>query len=155
MNCEKIKDGESLHILGNSIELGNWQTINSKKLEKTEKNSIFKLNLKTTNSTLTYKYIIKKEGVTVRWESENRKIQTKQKIEDKVEIQMTSDCKFGVHIIKLNTETIKTNLEKKNISMEFKPGMKTASTFQLPLIEFYSENFGDIDFKIILREEEK
>eukprot|EP01080_Neovahlkampfia_damariscottae_P002152 gene2152-2018_t len=152
--CDQIEKGESLHILGESEELGKWKNNFSQKLEKNE-NSEFKVSLKITSSILIYKYIIKKEGVTVRWEAENRKIETQKEIKDKVDIPMTSDCKFGVHVIKMNSDNIKTNLKLENIQMEFKPGKKTASTFNFPLMEFYSENFGDIDFKIILKQQEK
>jgi hypothetical protein len=157
-SCENLLEGESLHIIGNADELGNWDNENTKQLEKKE-NSLFTLKLSiASNSTLIYKYLIKKDGIIHKWEIENRIIQmdsTQQETKDKVETQMNSDSKFGQYLIKLNLDDVKTNLESKNIQIEINPGKTTFATFSENLCDLFNKNFEQLNFKLIFSEEKK
>jgi hypothetical protein len=158
VSCENLMEGESLHIIGNSDELGNWDNENTKQLEKKE-NSFFVLKLSVdSNSTLIYKYLIKKDGFIQKWEIENRTIKldsNQQEIKDTVETQMNADCKFGQYLIKLNLNDIKTNLESKNIQIEINPSKTTFATFSGNLCDLFNKDFSQMNFKLIFLEEKK
>ena len=73
IKCDETKFGEELYITGNTKELGNWNSNNSKKLmSDSKKFPIWESNQIsfTSNSNLEYKYIIKSSN-NVKWENFN------------------------------------------------------------------------------------
>ena len=73
IKCDETKFGEEVYITGNTKELGNWNSNNSKKLmSDSKKFPIWESNQITfnSNSNLEYKYIIKNSN-NVKWENFN------------------------------------------------------------------------------------
>jgi glucoamylase len=71
IKCDETKFGEELYITGNTKELGNWNSNNSKKLmSDSKKFPIWESNQISfnSNSNLEYKYIIKSSN-NVKWEN--------------------------------------------------------------------------------------
>ena len=117
IKCDETKFGEELYITGNTKELGNWNSNNSKKLmSDSKKFPIWESNQISfnSNSNLEYKYIIKSSN-NVKWEnfSGNRELNFS-KLENN-NFYLINDGKFNE---KTEPKINKINEEEKNIKKE-------------------------------------
>ena len=117
IKCDETKFGEELYITGNTKELGNWNSNNSKKLmSDSKKFPIWESNQISfnSNSNLEYKYIIKSSN-NVKWEnfSGNRELNFS-KLENN-NFYLINDGKFNE---KTEPKINKINEEEKNVKKE-------------------------------------
>ena len=117
IKCDETKFGEELYITGNTKELGNWNSNNSKKLmSDSKKFPIWESNQISfnSNSNLEYKYIIKSSN-NVKWEnfSGNRELNFS-KLENN-NFYLINDGKFNE---KTEPKINKINEEGKNEKKE-------------------------------------
>ena len=117
IKCDETKFGEEVYITGNTKELGNWNSNNSKKLmSDSKKFPIWESNQISfnSNSNLEYKYIIKSSN-NVKWEnfSGNRELNFS-KLENN-NFYLINDGKFNE---KTEPKINKINEEEKNVKKE-------------------------------------
>ena len=117
IKCDETKFGEEVYITGNTEELGNWNSNNSKKLmSDSKKFPIWESNQISfnSNSNLEYKYIIKSSN-NVKWEnfSGNRELNFS-KLENN-NFYLINDGKFNE---KTEPKINKINEEEKNVKKE-------------------------------------
>ena len=117
IKCDETKFGEELYITGNTKELGNWNSNNSKKLmSDSKKFPIWESNQISfnSNSNLEYKYIIKSSN-NVKWENFNGNRELNFSKLENNNFYLINDGKFNE---KTEPKINKINKEKKNVKKE-------------------------------------
>jgi phosphoglucan,water dikinase len=117
IKCNETKFGEELYITGNTKELGNWNSNNSKKLmSDSKKFPIWESNQISfnSNSNLEYKYIIKSSN-NVKWENFNGNRELNFSKLENNNFYLINDGKFNE---KTEPKINKINEEEKNVKKE-------------------------------------
>ena len=117
IKCDETKFGEELYITGNTKELGNWNSNNSKKLmSDSKKFPIWESNQISfnSNSNLEYKYIIKSSN-NVKWENFNGNRELNFSKLENNNFYLINDGKFNE---KTEPKINKINEEEKNVKKE-------------------------------------